>query len=60
MHACKGSQIDMTGYEEALKLALKANIAQQLYGPNAYEFILNATDPMLQKVMQLQSKNSAD
>ncbi|HPF10441.1 MAG TPA: S41 family peptidase [Flavobacteriaceae bacterium] len=54
------AQIDMTGYEEALKLALKANIAQQLYGPNAYEFILNATDPMLQKVMQLQSKNSAD
>ena len=50
------AQIDMTQYDAELKLALKANIAQQLYGPNEYEIILNANDQMIQKVRELQSR----
>ncbi|MCB0457680.1 MAG: S41 family peptidase [Flavobacteriaceae bacterium] len=50
------AQIDLTNYNGALKMALKANLAQQLYGPNAYEFILNGNDVMLQKVLELEQK----
>ena len=50
------AQIDLSNYQEELKMALKANIAQQLYGPNAYEFILNADDAMLKKVLELEKK----
>ncbi|MEZ4777899.1 MAG: S41 family peptidase [Flavobacteriaceae bacterium] len=50
------AQIDLTNYNEALKMALKANLAQQLYGPNAYEFILNGNDTMLQKILELEQK----
>ncbi len=49
------AHIDMTDYLEELKLALKANIGQQLFGPNAYEFILNEQDSMLQKVRELEA-----
>lgn len=50
------AHIDMSDYRSELKRALKANIAQQLYGPNAYEYILNAEDSMLQKVLELEAK----
>jgi len=50
------AQIDMSDYQRELKLALKANIAQQLYGPNAYEMVLNEDDAMLQKVLDLEEK----
>ncbi|MEZ4857549.1 MAG: S41 family peptidase [Flavobacteriaceae bacterium] len=50
------AQIDLSNYQEALKIALKANIAQQLFGPNAYEFILNVDDTMLQKVLEMEKK----
>ncbi len=50
------AQIDMSEYSEELKKALKANIAQQLFGPNAYEHILNEGDLMLSKVLELESK----
>ena len=36
-----------------IKNILKASIAQQLFGSNTYEFILNQNDPMLKKVMEL-------
>lgn len=49
------AQINLDSYSEALKKALKANIAQQLYGPNAFEYILNEDDPMLLKVLELES-----
>jgi len=49
------AHIDMSDYLQELKLSLKANIAQQLYGPNAYEFILNGNDSMLQKVLELEA-----
>ena len=50
------AQIDLSNYQQELKIALKANLAQQLYGPNAYEFILNSDDPMLKKVLELEQK----
>ncbi len=50
------AQIDMSEYSAELKKALKANIAQQLFGPNAYEHILNEGDLMLSKVLELESK----
>lgn len=52
------AQIDLTNHLEDLKMALKANLAQQLYGPNAYEFILNGNDSMLQKVLELEEKST--
>ena len=48
----------MSQYDAELKLALKANIAQQLYGPNEYEIILNQDDLMLQKVLELEARNN--
>ena len=52
------AQIDLTNYDHDLKKALKANIAQQLFGPNAYETILNEGDLMLSKVIELDAKSS--
>ena len=52
------AQIDMSQYDAELKLALKANIAQQLFGPNEYEIILNQDDLMLQKVLELEARNN--
>jgi len=49
------ARIDLSNHSEALKKALKANIGQQLFGPNAFEFILNQDDPMLLKVLELES-----
>ncbi len=49
------AHIDLTNYSNTLKKALKANIAQQLYGPNAYENIMNQDDQMLRKVLELES-----
>lgn len=51
------AQIDISGYTEELKLALKANIAQQLFGPNAYEYFLNAGDPMIEKIYELEDNS---
>ncbi|MCT8339108.1 S41 family peptidase [Flavobacteriaceae bacterium TK19130] len=48
------SHIELDGYEQKLDRALKANIAQQLFGPNAFEHILNDADPMLRKVYDLE------
>ena len=49
------AQIDISDYDKELKLALKANIAQQLFGPNAYEFFLNQDDPMIKKVLNVEA-----
>lgn len=48
------ARIDLSNYTEDLKKGIKANIAQQLYGPNAFELIMNEGDPMLQKVLELE------
>ena len=40
-------------YQDHLKVILKACIAQQLFGTNAFELILNSHDKMIQKVLKL-------
>ncbi|MGK0174905.1 MAG: carboxyl-terminal processing protease, partial [Ulvibacter sp.] len=54
------ASIDLSNYSEALKKALKANIGQQIFGSNAFEFILNQDDPMLLKVLELESQLIVD
>lgn len=54
------AQIDLSQYTEELKRTLKANIAQQLFGSNEYEIIINENDPMLLKVMELEAENHLD
>jgi carboxyl-terminal processing protease len=49
------SRLDLTNYEDHLAVALKANIAQQLFGPNAFEYFLNSDDLMIKKVLELQA-----
>ena len=50
------AQIDLSNYSQELKRTLKANIAQQLFGPNEYEIILNENDPMILKVLDLEQE----
>jgi carboxyl-terminal processing protease len=49
------ARIDISGYTEELRLALKANIAQQLFGSNAYEYFLNEGDSMIEKILELEA-----
>jgi carboxyl-terminal processing protease len=51
------AQIDLRSYDADLATALKANIAQQLYGPNAFEYFLNDGDAMIIKVLELESRD---
>jgi len=44
-------------YQDHLKVILKASIAQQLFGTNAFELILNSDDKMIQKVLKLESES---
>ena len=53
------AHIDLNSYVDTLKKALKANIAQQLFGPNAFEFILNEDDPMIMKILGMESSSSS-
>ncbi len=54
------AQIDLSNYKEELKRTLKANIAQQLFGPKEYEIIINETDPMILKVLELEEEGHLD
>ena len=47
---------DFKGHEEHLRIIIKASIAQQLFGTNAFELILNKDDKMIQKVLELESE----
>nr|MBA3986216.1 peptidase S41 [Flavobacteriales bacterium] len=49
--------LDLKGYEMVLKKYLKATIAQQLFGPNYFEQIINQNDPMIEKVLALEAEN---
>jgi len=42
------------GYTSRLKLVIKATLARQLFGSQAYQTILNSQDPMVKKVLELQ------
>ncbi len=52
------AHIGFENHKEHIKNILKANIAQQLFGSNTYEFILNQDDSMLKKVLELESNKS--
>src|SRR5690554_332386 len=54
------AQIDLSNYTEELKRTIKANIAQQLFGPNEYAIILNEKDPMILKVLELEGEGHLD
>ncbi len=54
------AQLDLSRYTSELKRTLKANIAQQLFGSNEAEMILNETDPMILKVLELEAENHLD
>jgi len=53
------AHIGFEDHKEHIKNILKASIAQQLFGSNTYEFILNLDDPMLKKVMELEAIKTA-
>ena len=54
------AQIDLSSYKDQLGVALKANIAQQLFGPNAFEFFINDGDPMLKKVVEIETGSGSE
>lgn len=51
------TQLNITQDSEILKKAIKAHLAQQLFGIDAYEIVLNKEDPMLKKVIALDTIN---
>ncbi len=53
------AHLNMANHKDVLKRALKAHIAQQLFGIDAYEIIINEDDPMLKKVIELEKSNSS-
>ena len=50
--------VEFKQYQDHIKMILKASIAQQLYGTNAFELILNNNDEMIQKVLKLEADRS--
>lgn len=54
------AQINLSSYTEELKRTLKSTIAEQLFGPNEHEIILNEADPMILKVLELEAENHLD
>ncbi len=48
-----GIEIYLNNYQEQLKKYLRATMAQQLFGTNAFERIINKGDPMISKVLEL-------
>ncbi|MHA7055826.1 S41 family peptidase [Aquimarina sp. M1] len=49
----RGIDISLQNYREQLKKYLKAIMAQQLFGTNAFEKIINKDDKMIQKVLSI-------
>jgi carboxyl-terminal processing protease len=47
------SNLDLAGYETLMKHYMKATLAQQLFGGEFFEQIINQNDPMLMKVLEL-------
>lgn len=54
------AHIDISNYAPELKRILKATLAQQLYGDQEFEIIMNQADPMILKVLELESQNHLD
>ena len=49
-------QVKITEYRPVLKRYLKATMAQQLFGSNAFEQIVNEDDRMIERVIELSSE----
>nr|WP_232804721.1 S41 family peptidase [Salegentibacter maritimus] len=50
-------RLDVQNQKSLVKQYLKAVIAQQLYGTNAFEKLINKNDPGIKKVLELSQKN---
>jgi len=50
-------QVRISDYKQVLKRYLKATMAQQLFGSNAFEQIVNEGDRVIDKVIELSSEN---
>lgn len=46
-------QITFVAYNNEIKQLIKASLAEQLFGRNAYEEIMNSTDDMIEEVVKL-------
>jgi len=55
--AIQNIRLKVNKHKELLKQYLKAVMAQQLYGMNAFEKLLNIDDPAIEKVLELSKKN---
>ncbi|MBQ0735012.1 S41 family peptidase [Aquimarina celericrescens] len=53
-----GMEIHLNNYQEQLKKYLKATMAQQLFGTDEFERIINTDDAMINKVISLSKKDS--
>lgn len=49
------SEFQFSGYENLLKKHLKATIAEQLFGGDYYQKIINQNDPMIEKVLEFEN-----
>lgn len=54
------ANIDMSDYLPQLKTAIKASLANQLFGTNEQEIILNESDPFILKVLELDAGNELE
>ncbi len=54
------AHIDLSQHTEELQRTIKANIAQQLFGLHAHEILLNENDPMILKVLELESEDQLE
>jgi len=52
-----GVEVYLIDYHEQLKKYLRATMAQQLFGNEAFERIINKNDPMINKVLALSKEN---
>ncbi|MBQ4818841.1 S41 family peptidase [Aquimarina sp. MMG016] len=49
----RGVEIELSNYQEQLKKYLKATMAQQMFGTDVFEKIINQDDKMIKKVLSL-------
>ena len=51
-------RIKISEYLPVLRRFLKATMAQQLFGSNEFQQILNTEDPVIEKILELSSRNA--
>lgn len=56
IHVREHATVTFVAYRQELKQLIKAALADQLYGPNASEEIVNANDDMIKEVIKLSTK----